>query len=321
MSYYENNYPEINEVVYVKINSISEHGIYCNLIEYDNKEGLLQNTEMSKYIYKDRKKYFNFTKVYPMLVININFDKNHIDLSHSKIKNDDRDTYIKYFDYMTKIYRLSEEFSKISQLALSDVLPLTMWKFIKKDDIENSQKTFKSILEKPNNFIDHTREIYPTQSLKFIDDLSSRITSTTMTLYKNFNMNFYCDNAIDEIKKILDFTNVETNVKIEYINAPTYRLIAECKFDFEDKRNNTIEKSIELHNEKIKNGEKSDFIKIIDDIYIEEFNNMINLIKSRIKDKKINFEIGDTLLAKEREITVKYLPKYNEDCNLYVDNM
>jgi translation initiation factor 2 subunit 1 len=315
MSYYENNYPEINEVVYVKINSVSEHGIYCSLIEYDNKEGFLQNTEMDKKIYYDRKKYFNFTKVYPMLVIDINFDKNHIDLSHSKIKADERDKYIKYFDYLSKIYRLSEEFSKISQLALNDVLPLTMWKFIKKDDIENSQKTFKSILEKPNNFVDHAKELYPTQSLEFVDNLSSRITSTTMTIYKNFNINFYCDNAIDEIKKILDFTDVDTNVKIEYINAPTYRLIVDCKFDFEDKRNIIIEKSIESHNIKMKNGEKHDYIKIIEDICIEEFDMMINLIKERIAGKKINFNLGDTFLAKEREITIKYLQKYEDFTN------
>lgn len=309
MSYYENNYPEINEVVYVKINSFSEHGIYCDLIEYNNAEGFLQNTEMDKKIYYDRKKYFNFSKVYPMIVIDINFDKGHIDLSHSKIKPEDRDKYIKYFDYLSKIYRLSEEFSKISQLPMNDVLPLTMWKFVKKDNIENSQKTFKSILEKPQNFIDHAKEIYPTQSIKFIDNLSSRITSTTMTLYRNIDLNFYCDNAVDEIKKILDFTDVQTNVKIEYINAPTYRLIVECKFDFEDKRNSIIDKSIEIHNEKLKNGDKIDYVKIIGDIYVSEFDEIENLIKERIKGKKIKFEIGDTLLAKEKEITVKYLQK------------
>ncbi len=309
MSYYENNYPEINEVVYVKINSFSEHGIYCNLIEYNNKEGFLQNTELDKKIYYDRKKYFNFQKVYPMLVTDINFDKGHIDLSHCKIKAEDRDKYIKYFDYLSKIYRLSEEFSKVSQLSLNDILPLTMWKFVKKDNIENSQKTFKSILEKPQNFIDHAKDIYPAQSLEFVDNLSSRITSTTMTLYRNFNMTFYCDNAIDEIKKILDFSDVQTNVKLEYVNAPIYRLIVECKFDFEDKRNNIIEKSIELHNMKIKNGEKIDYVKILGDIQVDEFTKIENLIKERIKDKKIKFEIGDTLLAKEKEITVKYLQK------------
>lgn len=309
MSYYENNYPEINEVVYVKIRSFSEHGIYCNLIEYNNKEGFLQNTEMDKKIYYDRKKYFNFTKTYPMIVTDIDFDKEHIDLSHSKINVNDRDTYIKYFDYLSKIYRLTEEFSKISQLSMNDVLPLTMWKFVKKDSIENSQKTFKSILEKPQNFIDHTREIYPDQSLKFINDLTSRITSTTMTLYRNFNISFYCDNAIDEIKKILDFSDVKTNVKLEYINAPIYRLIVECKFDSEDKRNSIIEKSVDMHNIKLKNGEKNDYVKIIGDIQIDEFEEIENLIKDRISGKKIKFETGDTLLAKEKEITVKYLQK------------
>lgn len=311
MSYYENVYPEIDEVVYVKIKSFSDNGIYCELIEYNNKEGFLPFTELDKRIYYDKKKYFNFIKVYPMLVLDINFEKEHIDLSHSKIKSDDRDRYIKYFDYISKIYRLSEEFSKITNLSLNDVLPLTMWKFVKKDEIEDSQKKFKLLLEKPQKFIDHTKEIYPEQSIEFVDNLTSRITSTTMTIYQNFNLKFYCENAIDEIKKVLDFSTFDKNIKVEYVNAPTYRLVIECKFDSDDVRNNIIEKSIEKHNNDVKNGELklSDLVKIINNIEIEEVEKIKNIINERIKDKKIEFEMGDSFLAKEREITIKYLQK------------
>lgn len=312
MSYYENIYPEIDEVVYVKIKSFSENGIYCELMEYNNKEGFLPYTELNKNIYYERKKYFNFIKVYPMLVLDINFDKGHIDLSHSKIKSDDRDKYIKYFDYVSKIYRLSEEFSKITNLSLNDVLPLTMWKFVKKDEIEDSQKKFKLLLEKPQKFIDHTREIYPEQSIEFVNNLTSRITSTPMTLYQNFNLQIYCENAIDEIKKILDFSDFDTNIKVEYVNAPIYRLVVECKFDLEDIRNNIVEKSIEMHNNNISKNicKQSDLVKIIDDIEIEEIEKIKNIIKERIKDKKIKFEMGDSFLVKEREITIKYLQKF-----------
>ena len=52
------------------------------------------DTEMEKKIYYVKRKYFNFKKVYPMLVMDINFDKETIDLSHKRIKSDNRDKYI-----------------------------------------------------------------------------------------------------------------------------------------------------------------------------------------------------------------------------------
>jgi translation initiation factor 2 alpha subunit (eIF-2alpha) len=309
MSYYGNNYPEIDEVVFVTIKSFTENGIYCTLVEYDGKEGFLSNTELDKKIYYERKKYFNYIKVYPMMVIDINFDKEFIDLSHKRIKSDERDKYIKYFDYVSKIYKLTEEFSKVSKLSVTDLLPLTMWNFMKKDEIENSQKKFKAILQKPDGFVEKAKEIYPSESSDFLDSLSSRISSTILTIHQQFELIVYCENAIQEIKNILDFPELESHIKIEYINSPIYRLVVECKFD--DERNDLIDKYIEIHKIKVNNNERShsDLIKLGNDIFVDDIDKYIELIKERIKGKNIYFEIGDKLLIKEREITIKYLPK------------
>lgn len=309
MSYYSNSYPEIDEVVFVSVSSFSDYGIFCTLVEYGNKEGFLPDTEIDKKIYYDKKKYFSSKKIYPMVVIGINFEKEHIDLSHRKIKPDDRDKHIKYFDYISKIYRLTEEFSKISKITLNDLLPLTMWQLINKDDIENSQQKFKAILERPVQFIDHAKTTYPSESNEFLDNMCSRISSTTMTINQNFNLIAYCDNAINELKNILHFENLDKTIKIEYVNAPTYRFVVECKFD--DERNDLINKYIDIHQKKIKEKvcNQSDLVKLGYDIFIEEVDKYAGLIKQKIDGKKFHFELGDVFLTKEREITIKYLPK------------
>jgi translation initiation factor 2 subunit 1 len=315
MTYYSNTFPEIDEVVFVTISSFSENGIYCTLIEYDNKEGFLTNQQIDKKIYYERKKYFNYKKVYPMMVININFDKGYIDLSHRRIKSDERDKYIKYFDYVSRMYRLTEEFSKISKLAVTDLLPLTMWKFIKKDEIEHSHKKFRTILQKPHEFVSDAKKVYPSESNDFLDNLSSRITSSTLTIHQHFDMIIYCNNAISEIKNILNFPDeFGKNVKVEYINSPTYRLVVECKFD--DERNDIIDKYIDIHKEKINKKEKnhSDLVQLGGDLYVDDINKYIEYIKEIVKDKNIQFELGDMFLIKDREITVKYLPKKEKLC-------
>lgn len=301
MSYYGSNYPEIDEIVFVKIERFSDHGIYCRLIEYEGKEGFLMDTEMEKKIYYVKNKYFNFKKVYPMLVMDIDFDRERIDLSHKRIKADERDKYIKHFDYVSKMYRLSEEFSTISKLAMDVILPLTMWKHAKKDELEASHKKFKSILQKPDSFITDAKKFYPTESEDFLDNLASRITSTTQIIYQNFDLIVYCEDAINEIKNILSFPNMETNIQLEYVNSPTYRLIVECKFN--DERNDFIDNYVE--NQKQHKG----FTKLGPDIYVEEIDKYTQLIHNRIKNKNVHFELGDMFLVKDREMNVKYLPK------------
>lgn len=46
--FYENQYPEINEVVMVNVTQVGEHGAYVTLTEYDNIDVCI--TTMSNYL-------------------------------------------------------------------------------------------------------------------------------------------------------------------------------------------------------------------------------------------------------------------------------
>jgi translation initiation factor 2 subunit 1 len=309
MSYYRNEYPDINDTVIVRIESFSEHGIYCRLIEYGDKEGLLLYSELDKKVYKDRHNYFNFKNKYPMTVINIDYEKGLIDLSHKKMKSDDIDLHLKNFHSASQIYRLTEEFSELTGIGLEELLPLTMWEIMKKDDLHSSHKKLKSILQKPDNFVNNAKKIFPSQSGDYLDSLSSRISSTTVIIHQNFDLIVYSNDAINEIKKLLNFPGMDSNVKIEYINSPTYRFIVECKFD--DERNELIDNYVESHKQNIKdkNNSHNDHAKLGSDVCIEEINRCVNILKEKIKDKNIHFELGDKYLFKEREVNIRYLPK------------
>lgn len=309
MSYYENKYPDINDTVIVIIENFSEHGIYCKLIEYDDKEGFLLYSELDKRTYYNRHKYFNFKDKYPMTVINIDYESGLIDLSHKKIKSDERDTHLKNFHSASQIFRLSKEFSDLTGIDLDSLLPLTMWNILKKDELNSSQKKLKSILQKPSEFVNNAKKIFPSESGDYLDSLAARISSTTVIIHQNFDLIVYCNDAINEIKKILNFPDVDQNIKIEYINSPTYRFIVECKFD--DERNEIIDNYAESHKQKVKEKDfdHNDHAKLGSDVCIDEINKYVSILKERIKDMNVHFELKDKYLFKEREINIKYLPK------------
>lgn len=274
MSYYENEYPEIDEIVYATVNSVSEHGVYFNLIEYNNKEGFLMESEMMKNIHYIKEKYFVKNKVFPLMVIRIDYDNQEIDLSHKRIKPEDRDMHIKYFKGMSNIYKITEEFSRHANLIMKNVLSLTMWKHVKKNDIANSDRKFRAILENPKNFLEEVTKIYPNETEKYIENVSTRITSTNLVIEQFFELKVYCENAISEIKDILNYNHDDTIV-IEYINAPKYKIVITGKDNFEC------------------------------DQKLQDF---LNYINEKIADKNIVFNLGEKQ-TKDRDLSIKYLPK------------
>lgn len=276
MSYYENYYPEINEVVYVIVSAISENGVYCTLLEYEHKEGFLADTEMDKKIYYVKKKYFAIGKKMPMMVIDIDFNRDQIDLSHKQIKDDDRDKYIKYFDYMTKMYRLSMEFSKFSNINLTEILPLTMWKFAPKTNLIQSKETFKQILENPHDYLSETKKLYSDQTDQYLESMQSRISNTKMVVAHPFKLIINSGNYVNEINSIFDikFENSDV-IKIEYKNAPIYHIVIEGS-----------------------NEEKCNQI----------FKEWYKIISEKIINKDIFFElIDDKVFVKDSEISIRYL--------------
>jgi translation initiation factor 2 subunit 1 len=45
---YENKYPEMDELVMVRVRQIAEMGAYVNLLEYNNIEGMVLLSELSR---------------------------------------------------------------------------------------------------------------------------------------------------------------------------------------------------------------------------------------------------------------------------------
>jgi translation initiation factor 2 alpha subunit (eIF-2alpha) len=319
MSYYENEYPTANEIVLVKITEFTNFGIFCELIEYENKMGFLNCSELPKQINREKKKYFCPNKIYPMQRIKMSDikDISQIDLSYKKVNIQELEEYNECAHYISKIHRLVNEFcSEFDTLDYNKILQLTMWKWLTNEDKLLAKNIFKSILEKPEFFFEHTKELYPEESSNFLEDLKSRITSTTMTIYQNFEIFAYCENSTEKLKQILDLShdNLGSNTKIEYVNAPIYRFVIE--FNLYDLGNELVEKYILEHQEKkkIKKCKDSDFVELGKDICINEILEFTKIMKNKIGDpsvSKLNFKLNEMYLFKERELNLKFLDNTN----------
>jgi Translation initiation factor 2, alpha subunit (eIF-2alpha) len=98
MFYYNHKSPNPNEVVFGRIVKFTENGAYCNLIEYNDIEGFVLNTELDKKVPNARRQ-FIYNVVYPLCVLkntdSYNRKDERINLSYKKVGKGARKNYLK----------------------------------------------------------------------------------------------------------------------------------------------------------------------------------------------------------------------------------
>lgn len=83
--FYRNEFPEENELVVVKIRDVHDTGAYVNLLEYNEAEGMIPFTEVTKKRVNTVSRLVKVGKVEIMMVLRVDPVKGYIDLSRKKV--------------------------------------------------------------------------------------------------------------------------------------------------------------------------------------------------------------------------------------------
>lgn len=253
MFYYDKKEPNVGDIVFVTIEKVENVGTYCKLIEYGEMDGLILSTELDKWTRNDsiplkisNPKKFNYNSTYCAVVLAVNkkvlltrenFDDEEkeveeikIDLSYKRIDIEKREILIKQFEYITSIKKLCDEFSFVSGLSKEILYPLTLWKFTKEPNFVAKNKYYE-FLKKSETICEFTQFEYPEKSEQFIINIKSRITCTSLIVEKYFELLVFENDGINKLKNILNLE--ESDVRVECVSSPTYKLVAEG-YSFEE---------------------------------------------------------------------------------------
>lgn len=223
MRYYKNELPKVNDVVFVRFSEFSENaGIYVDLIEYDNLQGLILLTEISKRT-TNPLKVITKHKIYPCVVLNIT-DKQSIDLSYKKLSEQDKITYETNFGFTQRFNNLVKTLIKLDSDREQEIYENIMWPMFEKH-MNKSEFLYNQILQNPSYLFKYNKTLDDEFIKKIEEHLKQRITESNVKISKNFNLKVLSENAITKIKLILTENMTDPSIKITCISSPVYNII------------------------------------------------------------------------------------------------
>lgn len=226
--YYENKYPEVDEVVMVNVQEIAEMGAYVKLLEYDNIEGMVLLSELSRRRIRSIQKLIRVGKNEVAVVLRVDKEKGYIDLSKRRVSAEDIVKCDERYNKSKAVHSILRHCAEKFNVSLEELYKSIGWPLSRK--YGHSYDAFKLSITDPSIFDDITPP-----STDVLDELklyiSRRLTPQAIKIRADVEVSCFSYEGIDAIKRALRAAEEESTehiqVKAKLVAAPLYVLSAQ----------------------------------------------------------------------------------------------
>merc|ERR1712045_1096633 len=204
--YYENKYPEIDDVVMVNVRSIADMGAYVHLLEYNNIEGMILLSELSRRRIRSINKLIRVGRTEPVVVIRVDKDKGYIDLSKRRVSPEDVERCTEVFSKAKAVNSILRHVANILEYKSSDELEelykKTAWHFEAKTKKKGSSYDwFKQAVQDPS-LLDECGLDEKTKTV-LLENIQQKLTQQAVKIRADVEVACYSYEGIDAVKDAL----------------------------------------------------------------------------------------------------------------------
>lgn len=259
--FYEHELPAVDDIVVISPTLVQDMGIYANLLEYNNIEGFMVRSEVTRRRIKSIKKYIKIGKQEFTVVLNIN-DK-YIDLSKKRTTDSNIQQFKSKYKRHKSIHNVIKYIAEHYNINFESLLNATIWSINRHIDNETIQfndvfSAFEAIAAKNTDILclfelDKARAYNENEDMPSIDELNTILYNIIKQKYEpkmktvRAVISLKCfKNGIDGIKRALNeglkHSTEDLKIKINLITSPNYSIYIETT---------QLDKGIELINNTI----------------------------------------------------------------------
>merc|ERR1712156_534590 len=204
--YYENRYPEIDDVVMVNVRSIADMGAYVHLLEYNNIEGMILLSEPSRRRIRSINKLIRVGRTEPVVVIRVDKDKGYIDLSKRRVSPEDIERCTEVFSKGKAVNSILRHVAQIMEFKsneqLEDLYKQTAWHFEAKTKKKGSSYDwFKQAVQDPS-LLDECNLDEKIQKV-LLEQINIKLTQQAVKIRADIEVSCYTYEGIDAVKDAL----------------------------------------------------------------------------------------------------------------------
>ncbi|TID13295.1 hypothetical protein CANINC_004981 [Pichia inconspicua] len=221
--FYENKYPEVDEIVMVNVQQIAEMGAYVKLLEYDDIEGMVLLSELSRRRIRSIQKLIRVGRNEVAVVLRVDKEKGYIDLSKRRVSAEDivqcEERYNKSKAVHSILRRCAEKFN----VPLEELYQSIVWPLAK--EYGHAFDAFRISITNPSVFDSITPP-----SKEILDDLKAniarRLSPQAIRCRADIDVSCFSYEGIDAIKKALtaaeELSDENNQIKVKLVAAPRY---------------------------------------------------------------------------------------------------
>lgn len=236
--FYESKFPEIESVVMVNVRNIADMGAYVSLLEYNNIEGMILLSELSRRRIRSIHKLIRVNRNEVVMVLRVDRDKGYIDLSKRRVSPEDVAACEDRFNKAKAVHGVLRHVAERRKFFLEDLYEHIGWPLYKKyghaydafklsiSDDKNAGDPFKDLTNVPADLIDEIKTY-----------ILRRLAPQPIKIRSDIEVSCFTYEGIDAIRSALfagmavgnkddDSNNNQNNssIKIKLIAPPIYVL-------------------------------------------------------------------------------------------------
>eukprot|EP00010_Vexillifera_abyssalis_P005703 CAMPEP_0201560200 /NCGR_PEP_ID=MMETSP0173_2-20130828/78147_1 /ASSEMBLY_ACC=CAM_ASM_000268 /TAXON_ID=218659 /ORGANISM="Vexillifera sp., Strain DIVA3 564/2" /LENGTH=281 /DNA_ID=CAMNT_0047974643 /DNA_START=37 /DNA_END=882 /DNA_ORIENTATION=+ len=220
--YYENEYPDVDELVMVRVNRVTEIGAYVSLLEYNKKEGIILLSNLSRKRIRSVNKHVRVGRQEVLQVLRVDKDKGYIDLSKKLLQAEDVLECQERFKRSKQVHSIMSRVAFLCDMELEQLYIQIGWPLYKK--YKHAYNAFKQIVT--DDSILDAYELDDKVRKEFVKIIRQRMATQPVKVQTDIEVTCFGFEGIEAIKPALKagiaVGNDDEEVHIQLITTPLY---------------------------------------------------------------------------------------------------
>ena len=228
---YESPYPEVDDLVMVTVQQIADMGAYVTLNEYNNLEGMVLLSELSRRRIRSVQRLIRVGKTEVVVVLRVDREKGYIDLSKRRVSPEEVEKFEEKFNKSKAVHSIMRHVAEKLDMPLEELYKQVGWPFYKK--YGHAFEAFKLALNEPEMvWSSLPRPVDPAIRTELMQSIVRRLTPQKLKLRADVEVACFGYEGIDAVRAALaageSVSTEEIAIKVKLVAPPLYVILSTC---------------------------------------------------------------------------------------------